>query len=197
MTFWYLSFFNSKYLVALSGAGLISNTAPADSTSTVGGGDSPSYSGFFHCLAVSDDQSSPCFSPNSCVLQNVRNASPRVFYPVLIFGSSRATCILSYMTIRFANKLILKSILCSIVFSTWLNSFSKINCLSFYFLDPLVYSLEHPSTPASGMLPTGLQYNGYFINTLFITSTHHCLSLLIAFNTLSLSELLCFLLLWM
>ena len=41
---------------------------------------------------------------------------PGSFYPVLIFGSSRATCILSYMTICFANKLILKSILCSIVF---------------------------------------------------------------------------------
>ena len=119
------------------------------------------------------------------------------FYPVLIFGLSRATCILSYMTIRLANKLILKSFLCSIVFSTRLNSFSKINCLSFYFLDPLVYLLEHPLSPASGMLPTGLQYNGYFINTLFITSTHHCLSLLIAFNTLFLSRLLCFLLLWM
>ena len=37
----------------------------------------------------------------------------------------------------FANKLILKSILCSIIFNTQLNSFSKINCLSFYFLDPL------------------------------------------------------------
>ena len=140
MTFWYLSFFNSKYLVALSGAGLISNTASADSTSTVGGGDSPSYSGFFHCLAVSDDQSSPCFSPNSCVLQNVRNASPRVFYPVLIFGSSRATCILSYMTIRFANKLILKSILCSIVFSTRLNSFPRlIACRSISWIPLFIY----------------------------------------------------------
>ena len=197
MTFWHPSFFNIGYSVALTGVGLIFISAPASPASTAGGGDSPSYSAFFHCLAVSDDQHSPCFSPNSCVLQNVRNASPRVFYPVLVFGSSRATCILSYMTIRFANKLILKSILCSIVFSTWLNSFSKINFLSFYFLDPLVYLLEHPSSPASGMLPTGLQYNGYFINTLFITSTHHCLSLLIAFNTLFLSELLCFLLLWM
>ena len=33
------------------------------------------------------------------------------------------------------------------------------------------------------------QYNGYFVNTLFISSTHHCLSLLIAFNTLFLSRL--------
>ena len=46
VTFWHLSFFNSKYLLALSKAGLISNPAPANSTSTVGGGDSPSYSGF-------------------------------------------------------------------------------------------------------------------------------------------------------
>ena len=68
VTFWYLSFFNSKYLVALPKAGLIFNPVPAISTSTAGGGDSPSYSGFFHCLAVSDDQSSPCLNPNSCVL---------------------------------------------------------------------------------------------------------------------------------
>ena len=94
VTFWYLSFFNSKYLVALPKAGLIFNPVPAIPTSTAGGGGSPSYSGFFHRLAVFDDQSSPYFSPNSYVLQNVRNASPRVFYPVLIFGSSRATCIL-------------------------------------------------------------------------------------------------------
>ena len=105
----------------------------------------------------------------------------------------------------FANKLILKSILCSIVFSTRLNSFfffffffffsltRLIACRSISWI-PFVYLLEHPSSPASGMLPTGLQYNGYFVNTLFISSTHHCLSLLIAFNTLFLSRLLCFLL---
>ena len=46
---------NSRYLLASSEAGLISNPAPANSTSTVGGGDSPSYSEFFHCLAVFDD----------------------------------------------------------------------------------------------------------------------------------------------
>ena len=48
--------------------------------------------------------------------------------------------------------------------------------------------LDHPSTPASGTLPTEQQYNGYFINTLFILSTRRCLSLLIAFNTLFLSR---------
>ena len=55
---------------------------------------------------------------------------------------------------------------------------------------PFVYLLEHPSTSASGILPTEQQYNGHFVNTLFISSTHHCLSLLIAFNTLFLSRLL-------
>ena len=71
VTFWRLSFFNSKYLLAPSEAGLISNPAPANSTSTVGGGDSPSYSGFFHCLAVFDDRSSPCFNPGSLSLCTV------------------------------------------------------------------------------------------------------------------------------
>ena len=54
---------------------------------------------------------------------------------------------------------------------------------------PFVYLLEHPSTPASGTLPIEQQHNGHFVNTLFISSTHHCLSLLIAFNTLFLSRL--------
>ena len=54
---------------------------------------------------------------------------------------------------------------------------------------PFICLLEHPSTPASGTLPTEQQYNGHFVNTLFILSTHHCLSLLIAFNTLFLSGL--------
>ena len=65
VAFWHLSFFNSKYLLALSKAGLIFNPIPA---STAGGGDSPSYSGFFHCLAVFGDRRSSCLNPNSCVL---------------------------------------------------------------------------------------------------------------------------------
>ena len=32
------------------------------------------------------------------------------------------------------------------------------------------------------------QHNGYFVSTPFISSTHHCLSLLVAFNTLFLSR---------
>ena len=52
VTFWRPSFFSSKYLVALPKAGLILNPVPASPVSTAGGGDSPSYSGFFHCLAV-------------------------------------------------------------------------------------------------------------------------------------------------
>ena len=68
VTFWRPSFFNVRYLVAPTGAGLIFISVPASPASTAGGGDSPSYSGFFHCLAVFDDQGSPCFNPNSCVL---------------------------------------------------------------------------------------------------------------------------------
>ena len=69
---------------------------------------------------------------------------------------------------------------------------NKINYPLFYFLDLLVYLLEHPLTPASGILPTKQQHNRYFVNTPFILSTHQCLSLLIAFNTLFLSRFLLF-----
>ena len=77
VTFWCLSFFNSKYLLAPSGAGLIFTPVPASPASTAGGGGSPSYSGFFHCLAVFDNRSSPCPTPAAvyCV---------RVSYPVLL-----------------------------------------------------------------------------------------------------------------
>ena len=94
----------------------------------------------------------------------------------------------------FANKLILKSILCSIVFGTRAKFFFCSNplmlliaCRSISWI-PFICLLDHPSTPASGTLPTEQQYNGYFVNTLFILSTRHCLSLLIAFNTLFLSR---------
>ena len=91
----------------------------------------------------------------------------------------------------FANKLVLKSILRSVVFSTvkfFLCSARLISCHSISWI-PFVCLLRHPSTPASDRLPTEQQYNGHFVNTLFISSTHHCLSLLIAFNTLFLSRL--------
>ena len=66
---------------------------------------------------------------------------------------------------------------------------NKINYSNILFLwILLVYLLEHPSTPASGTLPTEQQHNKCFVNTPFISSTHHCLSLLIAFNTLFLSR---------
>ena len=68
VTFWRLSFFNSKYLLALSKMGLTFNPIPASPASTVGGGDSPSYSGFSHCLAIFDDRSSPCLNPGSLLL---------------------------------------------------------------------------------------------------------------------------------
>ena len=68
VTFWRPSFFNSKYLLAPLGAGLIFIPVPASAASTSRGGDSPSYSGFFHCLAVFDDRSSLCSSPGSLLL---------------------------------------------------------------------------------------------------------------------------------
>ena len=108
------------------------------------------------------------------------------------FGSFRATtCLLVY----FNFEILLSSV------HAQAHKYSILNITKFPFYSirlitpcsiswiPFVYLLEHPSTPASGMLPTEQQYNGYFVNTLFISSTHHCLSLLIAFNTLFLSRL--------
>ena len=98
--------------MALTGAGLIFISAPASPASTDGGGDSPSYSGFFHYLAVSDDQSSPCFSPNSCVLQNVQNAPSmgllsRVAFFFFFFFLVHPVQLVFYLhDYLFANKLI-------------------------------------------------------------------------------------------
>ena len=77
------------------------------------------------------------------------------------------------------------------ILNTTIFSFSSIRLITPCSISwiPFVYLLEHPSTSASGMLPTEQQYNGHFVNTLFISSTHQCLSLLIAFNTLFLSRL--------
>ena len=88
ITFWRFSFFNNKHLVAPLGVRLIFIPVPASPASTAGGGDSPSYSGFFHCLAVFDDQGSPYFSPDSLLLR-----TESLFTGILIpccFGSSRA-----------------------------------------------------------------------------------------------------------
>ena len=63
--------------MAPTGAGLIFISVPTSPASTAGGGDSPSYSGFFHCLAVFDDQSSPYFNPNSCVLVDCMKFLPK------------------------------------------------------------------------------------------------------------------------
>ena len=93
-------------LVAPTGAGLIFISVPASPASTDRGRDSPSYSGFFHCLAVSDDQRSPCFSPNSCVLQNIRNASPRVFLTMCWFLVHPVQLVFYLHVYLFANKFI-------------------------------------------------------------------------------------------
>ena len=66
VTFWRLSFFNSKYLLAPSGAGLISNLAPTNPKSTVGGGDLPSYSGL-STVWQSLMTGVPCFRPGQSI----------------------------------------------------------------------------------------------------------------------------------
>ena len=82
-TFWHPSLFNTKYLVAPTGVGLTLISVPASLASTAGGGDSPSYSGFFHCLAVFDDQRSPYFGPDGRL--RCTRSFPQVFYPVWPF----------------------------------------------------------------------------------------------------------------
>ena len=61
VTFWHPSCFNSKYLLAPLGAGLIFIPVPASPASTAGGGDSPSYSGF-STVWQSLTTGVPCFS---------------------------------------------------------------------------------------------------------------------------------------
>ena len=98
VTFWRPSFFNIGYSVALMGAGLILISVPASPASTVGGGDSPSYSGFFHCLAVFDDQRSLCFNPNSFCTVEYMEFLPRGLLSHANFWFTPCNCILTYMT---------------------------------------------------------------------------------------------------
>ena len=167
---------------------------------TVGGGDSPSYSGFFHCLAVSDDRSSSYFSPNSLLLCTGLKLP---FHGPLVPCSSSSSCVTTCLPVhQLRNSLGPISCSCLSIYIPHAKhdqtpSLNKINYPYVLFIgSSFVYLLEHPSTPASGTLPTEQQYNGCFVNTSFILSTHHCLSLLIAFNTLFLSRLLCFSTLW-
>ena len=190
MTFWHLSFFNSKYLLALSKVGLISNPAPANSTSTVGGGDSPSYSGFFHCLAVFDDRSSPCCNPGSLLLCTESFSTGPLSR--VAFGSFRATtCLLVYFNLETLSSSFHAQVHRYSILNTTKSPFYSIRLITLCSISWIlfVYLLEHPSTPAGGTLPTEQQYNGHFVSAPFISSTHHCLSLLIAFNTLFLSRL--------
>ena len=121
MAFWHLYFFHSKYLLAPLKAGLISNPVPASPASTAGGGDSPSYSGFFHCLAVFDDRSSPC-STQAAVYH------VRVFYPVLLLVhlvQPSFACVLDLET--FLDLFHAQVHICSILNMTKSPSLDKIN----------------------------------------------------------------------
>ena len=120
-----------------------------------------------------------------------RNPFPRVLYPVLLLVHSVRLPVCLYI-------LTLETVSSSS--HTQVHRYSILNITKSPFLDkinypyvpflgsPFVYLLEHPSTPTSGTLPTKQQHNRYFVSTPFISSTHHCLSLLIAFNTLFLSR---------
>ena len=116
------------------------------------------------------------------------------------FSSSRVTTCLPVHQLRNSLRLISCSCLSIYILHAKHDQTPSLNKINYPYVlfigSSFVYLLEHPSTPASGTLPTEQQYNGCFVNTSFILSTHHCLSLLIAFNTLFLSRLLCFSTLW-
>ena len=192
-TFWRLSFFNSKYLLAPSKAGLISNRVPTSPASTAGGGDSPSYSGFFHCLAAFDDRSSPCLTQAS--VYRARNPFFHGSFIPCNFGSFHATtCQLVYFNSETLSSSFHVKVHRYYILNTTKSPFCSIKLITLCSISwiPFVYLLEHPSTPTSGTLPTEQQHNRYFVSTPFISSTHHCLSLLIAFNTLFYLDSLCF-----
>ena len=105
MTFWRPSPLNIRYLVAPTGAGLIFISVPASPASTAGGGDSPSYSGFFHCLAVFDDQGSPCFNPNSGVFVECTKFLPTGLSPRVDFWFITCNLYFNLRDCLLANKL--------------------------------------------------------------------------------------------
>ena len=139
MTFWHLSFLHSKYSLALSGAGLSFNPTPANPGNTAGGGDSPSYSGFFHCLAIFDDRSSSCFSPGSLLLCTGSNLP---FHGSLVpcsFSLSLVTTCLPVHRLRNSQGLFTCSSthVCSLLNTTKPLHSLRLITLMFYFLDPL------------------------------------------------------------
>ena len=121
--------------------------------------------------------------------------SHRPFIPCC-FGSSRATFSSNLRDYLFANILTLKFTSRSsppifhVKHDLILLLLNKINYPYVSFLGyPFVCLLKYPSTPASCTLSTEQQHNGYSVITPFVSSTHHYLSLPLAFNTLFLSRL--------
>ena len=119
----------------------------------------------------------------------LNNLSTGLLYHAAFSPTRVSTCLPVH---RLRNSLKLISCLSPQIFCTKHNqiplySIKLITLCSISWI-PFVYLLEHPSSPTSGTLPTEQQHNRYFISTPFISSTHHCLSLLIAFNTLFLSR---------
>ena len=115
------------------------------------------------------------------------------------FGSFRATtCLLVYFNLETLSSSFRVQVHRYYILNTTKSPFCSIKLITLCSISwiPFVYLLEDPSTPTSGTLPTEQQHNRYFVSTPFISSTHHCLSLLIAFNTLFYLDFLCFSILW-
>ena len=188
MTFWRLSFCNNKYLLAnRRGRGLSSPLFPPVKQVQLEVETHPVTVGF-STVWQSLTTGVPCFST-------------RAVYYCICGSNNPSTDLLSRVAFSptlcdqlFANTPTLKLIssLGSLIFYTkhYQIPFYSVKLITLCSISwiPFVYLLEHPSTPASGTLPTGQQHNRYFVNTPFISSTHHCFSLLIAFNTLFLSR---------
>ena len=90
VTFWCLSFFNSKFLLALSKAGLVFNPAPANPTSTVGGRTHPVTVGFSTVWSSLTTQV-PRALTQTAVHCRMYGMPPHGSFIPCCFGSSRVT----------------------------------------------------------------------------------------------------------
>ena len=151
-------------------------------------GTHPVTVGFSTVWPSFDDQHSPYFSPDSLLL--CTGSFPWVFYPVLL-GFIPCSPFSSTYMVNCSPVLFHVQVCRYYIDNTTKFSFYSVRLITPCSISwiPFICLLEHPPSPASGTLPTEQQYNGHLVNTLFILSTHHCLSLLIAFNTLFLSGL--------
>ena len=116
VTFWRLSFFNIRYLMALSGWGLsLSLFLPVHQIQLEAVTHSVTVG--FSTVWPSLTTKVPRVLTQAAVYRRMYRIPSHGSFIPWWFGSSRATFILTYMTTLFANKLILKSTPCSVIFT--------------------------------------------------------------------------------